>query len=137
MAHLFGHLIGRAPSRGPAAAGGAFEVQQQGGEKLERSISIEALRSSYLLSPESYNMLSQAYEFQDLENPLAGWVSHAIALFLHGLYVTLVGSPNPRRNVSTTFQSVMSMELVGNALLRPEEVGEDDVLAIIEQISVR
>ena len=120
VAQLFGGLLGRPlsekqPEREPAV-----------------SVSIQSLLFTPLLSAASYSMMSRAEEFRYLENPSAVWVGPAIALFLHALFSIV--TTNPRMGVSKIFQEVTSMELVGNALLRPEEVRDDDVRIILPEI---
>lgn len=126
VSQLIRGLLGFSPPTGSNSRGGQLE-----GEPV-LSVTIQSLRSTYLLSAANYNMLYRVEEFRYLEDPSTVWVGPAIALFLHGLFLTV--KANPRMGASETFHAVRNMEFVGNALLRPEEVDHDDVLNILSQI---
>lgn len=129
VAHLFGGLLGRPHSTGPGAAAAAAGPQWE----PATTVTVHALRFTSLLSGASYSMMSNAEEFRYLEDQAAAvWAGPAIALFLHGLFSVVTNGP--KMGAAEMFQAVTSMELVGNALLRPEEVAEDDVRVILEQL---
>jgi hypothetical protein len=135
IAELFRGLLGRPPSTGPEAIGGVAPGRQPETWHPATSISIQALLSSSLTSNPDYCMLSQTEEFRDLEDPLQGsWVGPSIALFLHGLFRTT--ETQVRMDASAMFQTVVGMELIGNALLRPETIQPEDVLDILSAMAM-
>ncbi|KAI0815977.1 hypothetical protein GGR55DRAFT_699719 [Xylaria sp. FL0064] len=123
VAQLFSGLLGRPLSMNPNVKQGELDWEPTA------SISIQALRQTSLLGAASHNMLCRTEEFRYLEDPSAAWVSPAIALFLHALFVVV--TTKPRMKVWETFQVATSTKLVGNALYRPEGVDEDDVRNIV------
>ncbi|KAK1999886.1 hypothetical protein LX36DRAFT_655041 [Colletotrichum falcatum] len=121
VAELFGGLLGRPLSTALDHKGAEWEPYL--------SVSVPSLRAHSLLSAASYEMMSRAEEFRYLEDPECVWAQPALALFLHSLFSHL--SSTPWVSALETFQAVARMEVVWNALLRPEGVREDDVRSIL------
>lgn len=96
------------------------------------SVSIPSLRAHSLLSDASYDMMSRAEEFRYFEDLTCVWVKPALALFLHGLFSHV--SRTPWASAPETFQAVSRMDLIWNALLRPEDVSEEGVRNILSRI---
>jgi hypothetical protein len=127
VAQLFGGLLGRPLSTDPSA------VRERSSEwEPAVSVSIQSLRLTSLLGTASYSMMSRIEEFRYLEDPSITWVGPAIALFLHALFAIV--TTIPRMGAPETFHAVTSMKLVGNALLRLEEVDHEDVRNILTQV---
>ncbi|KAF6817728.1 hypothetical protein CPLU01_13503 [Colletotrichum plurivorum] len=127
VAELFGGLLGRPLSTGPDQKETEWEPSV--------SVSILSLRAHSLLSAASYDMISRAEEFRYLEDPGCVWAGPALALFLHGLFSQV--SRNPWVSALKTFQAMTRMDLIGNALLRPEGVGNGDVRSVLSEMQSR
>jgi hypothetical protein len=121
VADLFGGLLERPLSTSPDHKDAKWEPCV--------SVSIPSLRAHSLLSAASYEMMSRAEEFRYLEDPACVWLQPALALFLHGLFSHV--SRTLWVSAPETYQAMTRMDVVWNALLRPEGVSEDDVRSIL------